>query len=47
METQLVKDYYKDYFAITEPMFIKPREGKLVNRVGAPYITVKETTVSG
>ncbi|KAJ5226352.1 hypothetical protein N7468_007577 [Penicillium chermesinum] len=39
---QMTKDYYKDYLAATEPMFIKPREFKIFNRVGAPYYTVKD-----
>jgi hypothetical protein len=32
------KEYYKPYLAATEPMFIKPREFKILKRVGAPYI---------
>jgi len=30
---QITKEYYKPYFAKTEPMFIKPREFKLVDRL--------------
>lgn len=33
-QTQIPKDYYKEYFAITEPMFIKPREFRILNVVG-------------
>ncbi|PYI24092.1 hypothetical protein BO99DRAFT_418775 [Aspergillus violaceofuscus CBS 115571] len=40
---QIQKPYYKDYLAITEPMFIKPREAKILNRVGAPYLMIKST----
>jgi hypothetical protein len=43
METQLVKEYYKEYFEITEPMFIKPREVRILSRMGPPYFMVKET----
>jgi hypothetical protein len=32
------KEYYKPYFAVTEPMFVKPREFKILKRVGPPYI---------
>ncbi|CRG89204.1 hypothetical protein PISL3812_06240 [Talaromyces islandicus] len=27
VQNQLTKEYYKEYFAITEPMFLKPRDG--------------------
>ncbi|KAH6673858.1 hypothetical protein B0J14DRAFT_541611 [Halenospora varia] len=33
MEVQLQKEYYKPYFAITEPMFIKPREFKIYEKL--------------
>jgi hypothetical protein len=36
------KEYYKEYFAITEPMFIKPREFKILRRMGLPFIMAKE-----
>ncbi|RAL10246.1 putative quinol monooxygenase [Aspergillus homomorphus CBS 101889] len=42
-EVQIKKPYYHDYLAVTEPMFIKPREVKIYNRVGAPYYMVKST----
>jgi hypothetical protein len=27
-EIQLTRGYYEEYFRITEPMFVKPREAK-------------------
>ncbi|KAJ5642199.1 hypothetical protein N7490_006199 [Penicillium lividum] len=42
MENQVTKDYYKPYFAATEPLFVKPREFKIYNRLGADYFMVKE-----
>ncbi|KAL4786805.1 glycoside hydrolase superfamily [Aspergillus varians] len=42
MGVQIKKDYYLPFFEATEPMFVKPREAKVVNRVGAPYVTVKK-----
>ena len=41
-QVQIRKDYYKEYFAATEPMFVKPREFKVYNRLGSPYYTAKE-----
>ena len=32
-QEQITKEYYKDYLAITEPMFIKPREAKIYKAV--------------
>jgi len=29
-------EYYNDYIAATEPMFVKPREIKLLRRAGSP-----------
>ena len=43
LEVQVAKDYYKEYFAVTEPMFLKPREIKVFNRVGKPFYMAKET----
>ncbi|OJJ32194.1 hypothetical protein ASPWEDRAFT_53881 [Aspergillus wentii DTO 134E9] len=37
LKNQLTKPYYEDYFATTTPMFIKPREVKVLNRVGLQY----------
>ncbi|KAJ4190500.1 hypothetical protein NW767_011327 [Fusarium falciforme] len=42
LNVQIRKDYYKEYFAATEPMFVKPREFKVYNRLGSPYYTAKE-----
>ncbi|OJJ07253.1 hypothetical protein ASPVEDRAFT_46604 [Aspergillus versicolor CBS 583.65] len=42
MEVQVKKDYYIPYFQATEPMYVKPRVMKLVNRVGPPYTMVKK-----
>ncbi|KAI8665327.1 ABM domain-containing protein [Fusarium sp. Ph1] len=42
LNVQIPKDYYKEYFAATEPMFVKPREFKVYNRLGSPYYTAKE-----
>jgi hypothetical protein len=38
----MTKEYYKEYFAATDPMFLKPREFKILNRVGAPYFMAKD-----
>jgi hypothetical protein len=40
MKNQLTKDYYTEYFKITEPMFTKPREFRIVKRLKG-YMTVK------
>lgn len=37
-QENMSKDYYKPYLAATEAMFIKPREFKIMKRVGAPYV---------
>jgi hypothetical protein len=39
---QLTKGYYKEYFAITEPMYLKPREFKVLHRIGEAFVTVKK-----
>ncbi|KAJ3545725.1 hypothetical protein NM208_g2367 [Fusarium decemcellulare] len=41
LTVQLSKEYYKEYLAVTEKMFTKPREFKVYNRFGPPYYTVK------
>ncbi|KAF4462106.1 hypothetical protein FALBO_11086 [Fusarium albosuccineum] len=41
LQVQLSKEYYKEYLAVTEKMFTKPREFKVYNRFGPPYYTVK------
>lgn len=42
-DVQFKKEYYKEYFEVTEPMYVKPREFKILNRLGKAYYTVKET----
>jgi hypothetical protein len=41
-QKQVTKEYYKEYFEITMPMFTAPREHKFLKRVGAPYFVAKE-----
>ena len=41
-QVQIPKDYYKPYYAATEPMFIKPREFKILKRFGSPFVVQKE-----
>ncbi len=33
-QNQIPKEYYKEYFAITEQIFLKPREFKILKRLG-------------
>ncbi|CAJ2502581.1 Uu.00g099750.m01.CDS01 [Anthostomella pinea] len=40
-EYQMTKDYYKDYLAVTEPMFVKPREYHILERAGPDFFMVK------
>ncbi|KAI1133395.1 hypothetical protein F5Y10DRAFT_87410 [Nemania abortiva] len=42
LENQVTKDYYKEYFAITEAMFTKPREFQFLERVGPEYFMIKD-----
>ncbi|OOQ87806.1 hypothetical protein PEBR_16590 [Penicillium brasilianum] len=42
MDKQITKEYYKEYLAGTEPMFLKPREIKIYNRLGPPYYMAKD-----
>ncbi|KAH8696492.1 hypothetical protein BGW36DRAFT_296760 [Talaromyces proteolyticus] len=39
---QAPKEYYREYLAVTEPMFLKPREIKLLKRLGLPFTMVKK-----
>jgi hypothetical protein len=40
---QIPKEYYKPYFAVTEPMFIKPREFEIWERFpGNEWVAVKK-----
>ncbi|KAI1355186.1 hypothetical protein F5Y01DRAFT_200428 [Xylaria sp. FL0043] len=41
-ENQITKEYYKEYFAITEAMFTKPREFQFLERVGPEFFMVKD-----
>ncbi|KAI0881783.1 uncharacterized protein GGS22DRAFT_171867 [Annulohypoxylon maeteangense] len=41
MENQLTKPYYKEYFEITEPMFLKPREVRILEPVGPGFTMIK------
>lgn len=45
-DVQLKNDYYTEYFKETEPMYVKPREFQIVNRMGPPYSTWKGPVVS-
>jgi len=41
INVQLPKEYYKEYLEATEPMYIKPREMRIVNRVGPSFAFYK------
>ncbi|KAI1416314.1 hypothetical protein F5Y13DRAFT_130547 [Hypoxylon sp. FL1857] len=41
MEHQITKPYYKEYFELTEPMFLKPREARVFELVGPGFSVVK------
>lgn len=41
VNVQLPKEYYKEYLEATEPMYIKPREMRIVNRSGPPFAFYK------
>ncbi|XXH03448.1 hypothetical protein Hte_009850 [Hypoxylon texense] len=43
VEKQITKPYYKEYFEITEPMFLKPREATMLELVGPEFSVVKGT----
>ncbi|KAI1130393.1 hypothetical protein F5Y10DRAFT_263287 [Nemania abortiva] len=43
LQNQMTKEYYKEYLAITEPLFIKPREFQFLERLGPEYFTAKHT----
>ncbi|KAF9893978.1 hypothetical protein FE257_008949 [Aspergillus nanangensis] len=42
MQNQIPKSYYEEYFKVTEPMLLKPREVKVLKRLGSPYVMVKK-----
>jgi len=35
------KDYFKEYIAQTEPLWIKPREVRIIERVGPSFLFSK------
>ncbi|KAI0452918.1 hypothetical protein F5B21DRAFT_505826 [Xylaria acuta] len=37
LQHQITKDYYKEYLAITEPMFLKPREAQVLEQLSPKY----------
>ncbi|KAJ5991873.1 hypothetical protein N7451_007597 [Penicillium sp. IBT 35674x] len=39
---QMTKAYYEPYLAATEPMFVKPREFKIYNRLAPDYCMAKD-----
>ncbi|KAK5652676.1 hypothetical protein OQA88_10270 [Cercophora sp. LCS_1] len=41
VHVQLPKEYYKEYLEATEPMYIKPREMRIINRAGSPFAFYK------
>ncbi|KAI1759646.1 hypothetical protein GGR53DRAFT_131736 [Hypoxylon sp. FL1150] len=41
IENQITKPYYKEYFEITEPMFLKPREATMLELVGPEFSVIK------
>jgi quinol monooxygenase YgiN len=43
LEDQITKDYYKDYLAVTEPMFLKPREFQVLERLSPEYYYSRES----
>ncbi|KAI0101910.1 hypothetical protein GGR51DRAFT_563122 [Nemania sp. FL0031] len=43
INNQMTKKYYKEYLAITEPMFIKPGEYDYLERLGPEYFMAKST----
>ncbi|KAI1169681.1 hypothetical protein F4777DRAFT_596405 [Nemania sp. FL0916] len=42
LKEQITKEYYKEYLAVTEPMFLKPREGQFWELLGPEYHYSKE-----
>ncbi|KAL2216336.1 hypothetical protein M432DRAFT_623847 [Thermoascus aurantiacus ATCC 26904] len=41
IQHQLTKPYYDEYLAITTPMYVRPREIRVLDRLGPPYVMVK------
>ncbi|KAK4694663.1 hypothetical protein P7C71_g2952, partial [Lecanoromycetidae sp. Uapishka_2] len=42
MKHQITKEYYEPYFEATEPLFIKPREFKMFDRLPAGWTRAKK-----
>ncbi|KAI0472749.1 hypothetical protein GGR56DRAFT_676815 [Xylariaceae sp. FL0804] len=42
LENQMTKGYYAAYLAATEPMFVKPREFRILDRAGPDFFMVKD-----
>ncbi|KAI0534756.1 hypothetical protein GGR58DRAFT_505018 [Xylaria digitata] len=42
LKNQITKEYYKEYLAATESMFIKPREFQFLERLGSGYFMAKK-----
>ncbi|KAL2267794.1 hypothetical protein VTJ83DRAFT_5071 [Remersonia thermophila] len=42
MTVQVKKEYYRENFAKTEPMFAKPREIRMLQPLGPPYDLTKD-----
>ncbi|KAI0390909.1 hypothetical protein F5Y17DRAFT_37070 [Xylariaceae sp. FL0594] len=40
MTRQMSKEYYADYLAATELLFVRPREFEVRERLGSPYFSV-------
>ena len=39
------KEYYKPYLAETEPLFLKPRQFRILKRFGGSLVVQKETNL--
>lgn len=47
MTVQLGKEYYKEYFDKTQPLYVKPREVVVARPVGPPYDITKDGNAYG
>ncbi|KAI8959872.1 hypothetical protein F5Y11DRAFT_287692 [Daldinia sp. FL1419] len=43
LEHQITKPYYKEYLELTEPMFLKPREARILEPIGPEFSVIKRT----
>ncbi|KAI1650126.1 uncharacterized protein F4817DRAFT_279654 [Daldinia loculata] len=41
LEHQITKPYYKEYLEFTEPMFLKPREARILEPLGPEFSMIK------